>query len=94
MSAPRAPIVAFFLIATAIYGGLHAYLWWKITRQLGLRGPAALALGLFFALMVVAPFLGRLLRDGSTLLNAAELLTFLWMGAAFYLLMLNFGVDL
>lgn len=94
MSAPRAPIVAFFLIATAIYGGLHAYLWWKITRQLVLRGPAALALGLVFALMVVAPFLGRLLRDGSALLNAAELLTFLWMGTAFYLLMLNFGADL
>ena len=94
VSSPRAQIAVFFLVATAIYGGLHAYLWWKATRQLGLRGPAALALGLFFALMVVAPFLGRLLRDGSALFNAAELLTFLWMGVAFYLFVLNLGADL
>lgn len=84
----------FFLVATAIYGGLHTYLWWKATRQLGLHGLAALALGVFFALMVVAPFLGRLLRDGSALFNAAELLTFLWMGVAFYLFALNSGADL
>jgi hypothetical protein len=84
----------FFLVATAVYGGLHAYLWWKATRQLGLRGPAALGLGLFFAAMVAAPFLGRLFRDGSTLFNAAELVTFVWMGIAFYLFVLNLGVDL
>jgi hypothetical protein len=94
VNSPRAQIAVFFLVATAIYGGLHAYLWWKATRQLGLRGPAALALGLFFALMVVAPFLGRLLRDGSALFNASELLTFLWMGVAFYLFMLNLCADL
>ena len=84
----------FFLVATAIYGGLHAYLWWKASRQLGLRGPIALGLGLFFAAMVAAPFLGRLLRDGSALFNAAEFVTFVWMGIAFYLFMLNLGVDL
>ena len=94
MNSPRAQIAVFFLVATAIYGGLHAYLWWKATRQLGVRGPAVLALGLFFSLMVVAPFLGRLLRDGSALFNASELLTFLWMGAAFYLFVLNLGADL
>ncbi len=93
MSSPRAQIAVFFLVATAIYGGVHAYLWWKVTRQLGLRWPAALTLGLFFALMVVAPFLGRLLRDGSALVNAAELLTFLWMGVAFYLFALNLAAD-
>jgi predicted MPP superfamily phosphohydrolase len=86
-------MATFILVATAIYGGLHALLWWKATRQLGLRGPVALGLGAFFAAMVVAPFLGRLLRDGSALFNAAELLTFLWMGIAFYLAMLNFGAD-
>lgn len=94
MSSPRAQIAVFFLIATAIYGGLHAYLWWKTTRQLGLRGPAALALGLFFALMVVAPFLGRQFRDGSALFNTVELLTFIWMGIAFYLFFLNLGADI
>ncbi len=94
MSSPRAQIVVFFLVATAIYGGVHAYLWWKTTRQIGIRGTPALALGLFFALMVVAPFLGRLLRDGSALFNAAELLTFVWMGIAFYLFILNLGADL
>jgi predicted MPP superfamily phosphohydrolase len=94
MSSPRAQIAVFFLVATAIYGGLHAYLWWKTTRQLELRDTAAAALGLFFTLMVVAPFLGRLFRDGSGLLNAAELLTFLWMGIAFYLFVLNLGADL
>jgi hypothetical protein len=94
MSAPRAQIAVFFLVATTIYGGLHGYLWWKATRQLGLRAPAAFALGLFFVLMVVAPFLGRLLRDGSALFNAMELLTFLWMGIAFYLFVLNLGADL
>jgi len=94
VSPPRAQFAVFFLVATAIYGGLHAYLWWKATRQLGLRGAAALALGIFFALMVVAPLLGRRLRDGSVLFNAAELFAFLWMGAAFYLFVLNLGVDL
>ena len=93
MSSPRAQIAVFFLVAVAIYGGLHVYLWWKATHQLGLRGPAAIALGLFFALMVVAPFLGRLLRDGSALFNVAELATFLWMGIAFYLFVLNIGAD-
>ncbi len=94
VSPPRIQIAVFVLVATAIYGGLHAYLWWKATRQIGLRGPAAIALGLFFALMVVAPFLGRLLRNGSAVFNAAELATFLWMGIAFYLFVLNLGVDL
>jgi len=94
VSSPRTQIAMFFIVATAIYGSLHAYLWWKATRQLSLRGLAALALGLFFALMVVAPFLGRLLRDGSAIFNAAELLTFLWMGVAFYLFTLNFSADL
>ena len=94
MNAPRAQIAVFFLVATAIYGGLHAYLWYKATRQVGLRGPAALVLGLCFAVLVVAPFLGRLLRDGSALFNAAELVTFLWMGTAFYLFVLNLGADL
>lgn len=93
MSTPRAQIAVFFLVVTAIYGGLHAYLWWKATRQFGLRGPAAIALGLFFVLMVVAPFLGRLLRDGSALFNTLELFTFLWMGIAFYLFVLNLGAD-
>lgn len=87
-------MAVFFLVATAVYGGLHAYLWWKATRLLGLRGAAALALGLFFVLMVVAPFLGRLLRDGSAIFNAAELFTFLWMGIAFYLFVINLGADL
>jgi predicted MPP superfamily phosphohydrolase len=94
MSASRAQVAVFFLVATAIYGGVHGYLWWKTTRQLGLRTPAALALGISFALMVVAPFLGRLLRDGSALFNTLELLTFLWMGVAFYLFVLNLGADL
>ncbi len=94
MSSARAQFAVFFLIASAIYGGLHTYLWWKATRQLGLRGPTAISLGLFFALMVVAPFLGRLLRDGSALFNAVEFVTFIWMGIAFYLFMLNLGADL
>jgi len=44
--------------------------------------------------MVIAPFLGRLLRDRSALLNAFELVTFLWMGIAFYLFALNLGAEL
>ena len=93
VSSPRVQMTLFILVATAIYGGLHALIWWKTTRQLGLRGPAALALALFFAIMVVAPFIGRLLRGGSFLVNAIELTTFLWMGIAFYLAMLNLGAD-
>jgi hypothetical protein len=94
MSPQRTQIAVFLLVAVAIYGGVHAYLWWKVTRQLGLRGPAALATGIFFAAMVIAPFLGRLLRDGTPLLNAVELVTFLWMGIAFYLFGLNLGAEL
>jgi predicted MPP superfamily phosphohydrolase len=94
VSSPRAQIVMFFLVATAIYGSVHAYLWWKAVRQLGLRGPAALVLALAFAALVVGPFLGRLLRDGSALFNAVELVTFLWMGTAFYLFVLHLGADL
>jgi predicted MPP superfamily phosphohydrolase len=84
----------FFLIVTAIYGGIHAYLWWRVSGQLGLRGLASLGLALVFALMVVAPFLGRLLRDGSAALNAVELVTFVWMGAVLYLFWLNLCADL
>jgi predicted MPP superfamily phosphohydrolase len=93
VTAPRAPIAMFFLIATAIYGSVHAYLWWKAVRQLGLRAPVAIALALCFAALVVGPFLGRALRDGSALFNAVELVTFLWMGTAFYLFVLHFGAD-
>jgi len=95
MTSPRVQVAVFFIVATAVYGGLHSYLWLKATRQLGLNGAVAVAMGLFFALMVVAPFLGRrLLRDGSALFNAAEFVTFLWMGIAFYLFVLNLGADL
>jgi predicted MPP superfamily phosphohydrolase len=86
----------FFVVVTAIYGGVHAYLWWRITRQLDLRAGSLPSLGiaLAFAGLVIAPFLGRLLRDGSPLFNALELVTFIWMGAAFYLFALNLGADL
>ncbi|HEY6001148.1 MAG TPA: metallophosphoesterase [bacterium] len=84
----------FFLVITAIYTAIHTYLWWCVTRQLGLRGAGALAVGLFFALMVFAPFLGRLLRDGSAALSALEFVTFVWMGAALYLFGLNLCADL
>lgn len=86
----------FFLIVTAVYGGVHVYLWWRIVRQLGLPAGSAgsLCLLLAFAALVAAPFLGRLLRDGSPLLGAVELITFVWMGAAFYLFALNLGADL
>ncbi|HWR96965.1 MAG TPA: metallophosphoesterase [Candidatus Methanoperedens sp.] len=96
MNTPRAQFAVFFLIVTAIYGGVHAYLWWRITRQLALRAgsPAALGIALGFAALVVTPFLGRMLRDGSPLFNAVELFTFIWMGAAFYLFFLNLGADL
>jgi hypothetical protein len=94
MNNPRGQIAVFFIVATAIYGGIHAYLWWRITRQTGLRGQGALLLGLLFACLVIAPFLGRLLRDGSALFNAVELVTFVWMGTVFYLFALNVGADL
>jgi len=94
MSAPRAQFAVFILTATAIYGGLHAYVWWRITRQTGLRGQGAALLALLFAGLVIAPFLGRLLRDGSALFNAVELVTFVWMGAVFYLFALNICADL
>jgi predicted MPP superfamily phosphohydrolase len=86
-------MAVFFLVATAIYGGVHAYVWWKTTGQLGLRGAPAALLALFFAAVVVAPFLGRLLRNGSALFNAVELATFLWMGIVFYLFCFNLGAD-
>lgn len=86
--------LTFFLVVASVYTGVHAYLWWRISRQTGLRGAAALGLALFFAAMVVAPFLGRMLRNGSALFEAFELVTFVWMGAAFYLFALNVGADL
>ncbi len=87
-------MLTFILVATGIYGGVHAYLWWCLTRQLELRGGAALALALFFAAVVLLPFLGREFRDGSALFNAVELVIFVWMGTAFYLFALNLGADL
>lgn len=94
MNSPRPSFVVFFIVVTAIYGGVHAFLWWKTSRQLNLRGPWSFALALLFAALVISPFLGRLLRNGSALFNTVELLAFLWMGAAFYLFALNLGADL
>jgi predicted MPP superfamily phosphohydrolase/drug/metabolite transporter superfamily protein YnfA len=91
---PRPQIALFILVAASVYGGLHAYLWWKASRQLRLAPPGAIALALFCVAMVAAPFLGRLLRGAGAALDALELVTFLWMGAAFYLFCLNLGADL
>lgn len=93
MSSPRLQFLAFVLTAVTVYGSVHAYVWWRTAQQLRLRGGAAVAVAVLFALLVAAPFLGRMHRDGSPALAALELVAFVWMACVFYLFCLNLAAD-
>jgi len=90
-----ASFAVFFLVATAILGGMHFYLWARLVRDPALADPwrrllgAALALGA--AAVPASMFAAR--THPSVPTRAALAVAFTWLGAAFLLFVVLLAVD-
>ena len=89
-------IIVFVSIFISIYGSLHFYLYRKIISQTHFSGWVNIAISIFLAFMVIFPFISRMVeyRRGVGVSYALTLVSYLWMGLFFYLLLMNLGVDL
>ncbi|MBI5018280.1 MAG: metallophosphoesterase [Deltaproteobacteria bacterium] len=87
---------AFLLTYVAVYGGVHAYLFWQARRSFCLGALPGACLGVFFAAMVAAPILTRLLdrREVTVLARPLAWVGYSWMAAAFWLFLLFLSRDL
>jgi uncharacterized protein len=86
----------FLLLYTAVYGGMNAYLFLRLRQAFGFRPLAGSLLALFFAFMVAAPVLTRLLEKEAalSLARALGLVGYTWMGVAFWLVLLFWSIEL
>jgi uncharacterized protein len=93
---PTIRYIIFISVVTALTGGVHYYLWTRLVRDPGLKGPwGRLATGLLIALalcMFVGPLLGRVLGGEASRLWATA--AFSWMGALMLLMILLSGGEL
>jgi len=89
-------IIVFVSIVISIYGSLHFYLYRKIISQTHFSGWVNMAISIFLVFMVIFPFISRMVeyRRGVGVSYALTLVSYLWMGLFFYLLLMNLGVDL
>jgi len=93
---PRLFSIAIFLVvALAIIGGMHGYLWMRLVRDPGLPEPwRRLATWLLLAAAVLIPagmILARL--AGRPLVRVVPLAAFVWLGLAFLLFSTLLAVD-
>ncbi len=89
-------MVLFLLTFFAIYGGVHAYAFWKARAALGFGMPGGALVVLFMIVMVLAPILVRVAeRLGLEMLS--RLLAWIgygWMGLLFLFFSASLAVDL
>ena len=85
----------FVLLFFLIYGSIHYYFFCKLKAALHLPSPAAKALILFLALMVIAPLLiNSIERQGSHLsVRALAFVSYGWMGFLFLFVSLSLFLD-
>jgi uncharacterized protein len=76
----------FLTIYLLVYGGVHGYLFLKLTRAFSLTAPGRWALGVFLAVMVLLPVAVRIFeRMGQERVACLAAWTgYLWMGALFF----------
>lgn len=89
-------MVAFFLIYFGVYGGLHAYFFWKARAALHFGWKGSLALGFFLLLQVLAPILIRSLERWGWEPQARILawIGYTWFGFIFFFFSCGVCVDL
>ncbi len=77
----------FLLVVLTVYGGMHAYVFFKASTGLSLGHTAYTGLAIFMIAMVLAPFAVRLLERSGRELPASLLAYtgFTWMGFVFLL---------
>lgn len=85
----------FLLVYLLIYGGAHAYLYWKLRQAVGPMGPLAILPAGFLILMVAGPILVRLIDRPGTfrLATAASMVTHVWMALVLWLFCLLLLTD-
>ncbi len=95
MRSPLRPLVAFLAVALSIFGGLHAYLWIRLVRDVALPAPwhriATIALALLAISGPIMLFASRQLPERiARMLSTAA---FSWMGVGFLLVVLLASFD-
>ncbi|MEK6775442.1 MAG: metallophosphoesterase, partial [bacterium] len=85
-------LLTFFLV----YGGVHAYAFWKARAALDLGLRSSIALILFMALMVLAPVLIRLAEKAGLpfLPRILAYIGYLWMGLLFLFFSASVAMDI
>jgi hypothetical protein len=85
----------FLLVYFLIYGGTHAYLYWKLRQAVGPMGWWAALPASFLMLMVLGPILVRLIDRPGTfrLATAASMVTHVWMALVLWLFCLLLASD-
>ncbi|UCG38263.1 MAG: metallophosphoesterase [bacterium] len=86
----------FLIIYYSIYGGMHAYFFFKVHQALNPTGWRLLALILFLLLMVNGPVLVRLLERKGDMLPATlfAYVSYFWMAGLLWFLFLGITRDL
>ncbi len=89
-------MVLFLLTFFLVYGGVHAYAFWKARAALGLGAPGSVLLLLFMLVMVLAPILVRV-AERLGLEGLPRLLAWVgygWMGILFVFFSTSLALDL
>jgi uncharacterized protein len=78
-------LILFLTVFCSVYGGLHAYVFFKIRAALGMRPAATVLVLVFFAIMTLAPILIRIVEKTGNLplATCAAYAGYTWMGIIF-----------
>ncbi len=85
----------FVTVFSLVYGGVHLYLFKRVRAYVTFSRAGNRALAVFFTLMAVLPIVSRMVSWNSFFWLGYSLVlsASLWMGYAFYFLLLNLAVD-
>lgn len=85
----------FLAIFLLVYGGAHAYIWWRVARPLHLSGMTLrVAQVLFVILCVSFPVIHFFFRhENGPLVTGVNWLSSVWMGLVVYLFLVALGFD-
>jgi len=89
-------LLLFFLVALALLGGMHFYLWARLVRDTALPALPRRALAVLFTMAALGVPIGMLLirRFPFRVTRALMAVLFTWMGAAFLLFVALVATDL
>ncbi len=96
MSRPVTSFVVFALVAVAVLGGMHTYLWVRLVRDPGLPEPCRRLASVLLAVLALAVPVGILaVRLGSGwVARVLPIAAFTWLGTAFLLFCAVAALDL